>query len=93
MKRFVAGILIFIGITVLFGLQGNLEIAMNITGIIGVGGVLVAGFYKTGFSSPSAPALGNLSVIRLDKKINLSNTLFLIAIPNLIGSVLLYFLH
>lgn len=92
MKRLFLGIVVFILITSIFGLQNNLEIAMNLAGIIGLGGVLIGGFLKTGFISSSAPVLGNLAVIKLDNTINLSNTILLIALPNFIGAILLYFI-
>lgn len=67
MKKLFAGILVFIGIAAFFGLQDHLDMAMNATGIIGLIGVLVAGFFKTGFIGSAAPVLGNLSIIKLDK--------------------------
>lgn len=92
MKRIILGIAIFVLITGLFFLQNNLEIAMNVTGIIGLVGILIGGFLKTGFISSSAPVLGNLAVIKLDNTINASNTILLIALPNFIGAILLYFI-
>lgn len=92
MKRLFLGIAIFILIAGFFGLQNNLEIAMNVSGLIGLGGILTGGFLKTGFISSSAPVLGNLAVIKLDNTINLSNTILLIALPNFIGAILLYFI-
>lgn len=93
MKRVLSGIVIFIVISGFFWLQSNLELAMTITGIIGVGGVLIGGFLKTGFISSSAPVIGNLAIIKLDKTINLSNTILLIALPNFVGAFLLYFFN
>lgn len=90
MKRMLLGITIFILITG-FSLQNNFEIAMNVTGIIGMAGILIGGFLKTGFISSSAPVLGNLAAIKLDNTINLSNTILLIALPNFIGAIMLYF--
>ncbi|TAA67122.1 hypothetical protein [Planococcus salinarum] len=92
MKRIILGIVIFVIVTVLFVLQNDLEIAMNVTGIIGLVGILIGGFLKTGFISSSAPVLGNLAVIKLDNAINVSNTILLIALPNFIGAILLYFI-
>lgn len=92
MKRLFLGIAVFILITGFFSMQNNLDIAMNITGIIGLVGILIAGFLKTGFISSSAPVLGNLAVMKLDSTINLSNTILLLALPNFIGAVLLYFM-
>lgn len=92
MKRMTLGIAIFVLITGLFVLQKNLEMAMNVTGIPGLIGTLAGGFLKTGFISSSAPVLGNLAVIKLDDIINVSNTVLLIALPNFIGAVLLYFI-
>ncbi|WP_341202475.1 hypothetical protein [Planomicrobium okeanokoites] len=92
MKRFILGAAVFVLITGFLSFQNNWEIAMNITGIIGLGGILLGGFLKTGFISSSAPILGNLAVIKLDNTINLSNTIILIALPNFIGAVLLYFI-
>ena len=92
MKRVCLGIVIFVCITGFFGLQNNFEIAMNMTGLIGIVGILIGGFLKTGFISSSAPVIGNLAIIKLDKTLNFSNTVLLIALPNFIGSILLYFI-
>lgn len=92
MKRLALGMLIFVIILSFFVVQNNLELAMNVTGIIGIGGILIGGFLKTGFISSTAPAIGNLAIIKLDKTMDLSNTVLLIALPNIIGSLVLYFL-
>ena len=92
MKSLGFGSLIFICIVGILALQNKLDLAMNITGIIGIGGVLIGGFLKTGFISPSAPVIGNLAIIKLDKTMDLSNKVFLMALPNFIGSLVLYFL-
>lgn len=91
MKRIALGALLFVFIFGFFIMQNNVELAMNVTGIIGLGGILIGGFLKTGFVSPSAPVIGNLAVIKLDKKKDLSNTVLLIALPHIIGSLLLFF--
>ena len=44
MKRLLLGIVIFAFITFFFGQLDNLEFAMNVTGIIGLGGILVSAF-------------------------------------------------
>lgn len=92
MKRLSVGLLIFILIVSFFVVQNNTELAMNVTGIIGLAGILIGGFLKTGYISSTAPVIGNLAIIKLDKALNLSNTILLIALPNFIGSILLYFL-
>lgn len=92
MKRLTFGLLIFIFIVSFFVLRNNIELAMNVTGIIGLGGFLLGGFLKTGFISSTAPVIGNLAIIELDESLNVSNTVLLIALPCLIGSILLYFL-
>ncbi|MGK7377672.1 hypothetical protein ACSFXN_07500 [Planococcus sp. 1R117A] len=92
MKRLSLVLLIFIFIVIFFVMQNNIELAMNVTGIIGLAGILIGGFLKTGFISSNAPAIGNLAIIKLDETLNLSNTVLLIALPNFLGSVLLYFL-
>ncbi|MGM0896563.1 MAG: hypothetical protein ACQEV0_01610 [Bacillota bacterium] len=92
MKRLALGALIFIFILGFFIMQSNIELAMNVTGIIGIGGILIGGFLKTGFISPTAPVIGNLAIIKLDRTIDLSNTVLLIALPIIIGSLVLYFL-
>lgn len=92
MKRVSLGLLIFIVIISFFVAKGNIELGINVTGIIGLGGILIGGFLKTGFISSTAPVIGNLAIINLDKTLNVSNTVLLIAMPNLIGSVILYFL-
>lgn len=92
MKSLALGTLIFVFVLAYFWLQNNIDLAMNITGIIGIGGVLIGGFLKTGFIGSSAPVIGNLAIIKLDKNMNLSNRILLTALPNLIGSFLLYFL-
>lgn len=91
MKRIALGALLFVFILGFFIMQNNMELAMNITGIIGLGGILIGGFLKTGFVNPNAPVIGNLAVIKLDKKMDLSNTILLIALPNIIGSLLMFF--
>lgn len=93
MKRLALGMLIFVIILGFFVVQNNLELAMNVTGIIGIGGILIGGFLKTGFISSTAPVIGNLAIIKLDKTMNLSNTVLLIALPNIIGSLFLYFFN
>lgn len=93
MKRLVLGILLFVLITAFFGLQDDLELAMNTAGMLGLLGILIGGFLKTGFISSTAPVIGNLAVIKLDQEIDLSNTVLLIALPNLIGAFFLYFLR
>ncbi|WP_301722546.1 hypothetical protein [Planococcus shixiaomingii] len=93
MKRLILGLVIFVLIGGFFWQQNNFEIAVNVTGIIGVGGILIGGFLKTGFINSSVPVLGNLAIIKLDEEIDLSNTVLLVALPNLIGSLLLYFLN
>lgn len=93
MKRLVLGIVLFVLITAFFGLQDNLELAMNAAGMLGLLGILIGGFLKTGFISSTAPVIGNLAVIKLDQEIDLSNTVLLIALPNLIGAFFLYFLR
>ncbi|ANU17158.1 hypothetical protein BBI11_09070 [Planococcus maritimus] len=90
MKSLALGTLIFVFVVAYFWMQNNIDLAMNITGIVGIGGVLIGGFLKTGFFSSSAPVLGNLAIINLDKTMNLSNRMLLIALPNAIGSLLLY---
>lgn len=65
---------------------------MNVTGTIGLAGILIGGFLKTGFISSNAPVIGNLAIIKLDGTLNLSTTVLLIALPNFLGSILLYFL-
>lgn len=90
MKRMLLGIAVFVLVTGFFNLQNNLEIAMDVTGIIGLGGILTGGFLKTGFISSSAPVLGNLAVIKLDETVNLSNTILLVALPNFFGAIVLY---
>ena len=90
MNRLFLGIVIFVLTAAIFGLQNNFEMAMNVTGVIGVGGILIGGFLKTGFISSSAPVIGNLAIIKLDKTMSLSATIILIALPNFIGAVLLY---
>lgn len=92
MKRLSVGLLIFILIVSFFVVQNNTELAMNVTGIIGLAGILIGGFLKTGYISSTAPVIGNLAIIKLDEALNLSNTILLIALPNFIGSILLYFL-
>lgn len=92
MKRLFLGIAVFVFIAGFYGLQSNLEIAMNVTGLIGLIGIIIGGFLKTGFISSSAPVIGNLAIIKLDNTINLSNTVLLIALPNFIGAILLYFI-
>lgn len=91
MNRLFLGIVIFVLITAIFGLQNNFEMAMNVTGVIGVGGILIGGFLKTGFISSTAPVIGNLAIMKLDETMSLSATIILIALPNFIGAVLLYF--
>lgn len=91
MKRLTLGALIFVIILGFFIAQNNLELAMNVTGVIGIGGILIGGFLKTGFISSTAPVIGNLAIIKLDKTMDLSNTVLLIALPNIIGSMVLYF--
>lgn len=90
MIRLFLGIAIFVLIAGFFGLNNNLEFAMNMTGVIGLAGILIGGFLKTGFISSSVPAIRNLAILKLDKTIGLSNTVLLIALPNFIGSILLY---
>lgn len=92
MKRILLGTSIFVILIGFFGMNNNLEIAMNVTGIVGIAGILLGGFLKTGFISSSAPVLGNLAVIKLDNTINLSNTILLLAMPNFIGAAVLYFM-
>ncbi len=92
MKSLALGTLIFFFVLAYFWLQNNIDLAMNITGIIGIGGILIGGFLKTGFIGSSAPAIGNLAIIKLDKNMNLSNRALLTALPNLIGSLILYIL-
>ncbi|TWT06380.1 hypothetical protein FQV26_00765 [Planococcus sp. CPCC 101016] len=93
MKRLSLGLLIFIFVVSFFVVQNNIELAMNVTGIIGLVGILIGGFLKTGFISSTAPVIGNLAIIKLDETLNLSNTILLIALPNFIGAILLYFLN
>ncbi|MFP3355800.1 hypothetical protein [Planococcus citreus] len=93
MKRLSLGLLIFILIVSFFVMQNNIELAMNVTGLIGLAGILIGGFLKTGFISSTAPVIGNLAIIKLDEALNLSNTILLMALPNFIGSILLYFLN
>ncbi|MFC4712987.1 hypothetical protein [Planococcus dechangensis] len=93
MKSLALGATIFVLILGFFIVQNNTELAMNVTGIIGIGGILIGGFLKTGFISPTAPVIGNLAIIKLDGKMDLSNTVLLIALPNIIGSLVLYFLN
>ncbi len=93
MKRLALGMLIFVIILGFFVMQNNLELAKNVTGIIGIGGILIGGFLKTGFISSAAPVIGNLAIIKLDKTMNLSNMVLLIALPNIIGSLVLYFFN
>ncbi|WKA56528.1 hypothetical protein [Planococcus shixiaomingii] len=93
MKRLILGVVIFVLIGGFFWQQNNFEIAVNVTGIIGGGGILIGGFLKTGFINSSVPVLGNLAIIKLDEEIDLSNTVLLVALPNLIGSLLLYFIN
>ncbi|OED32381.1 hypothetical protein BHE17_07975 [Planococcus maritimus] len=92
MKSLALGTLIFVFLLAYFWLQNNIDLAMNITGIIGIAGVLIGGFLKTGFIGSSAPVIGNLAIIKLDKNMNLSNRIVLTALPNLIGSLILYIL-
>ena len=92
MKRILLGTSIFVILTGFFGMNNNLEIAMNVTGIVGIAGILLGGFLKIGFISSSAPVLGNLAVIKLDNTINLSKTILLLALPNFIGAAVLYFM-
>lgn len=92
MKSLAWGSLIFILILGFSLLQNNMALAMNVTGIIGLAGMLIGGFLKTGFISSSAPAIGNLAIIKLDKAMGLSNKVLLVAFPNLIESLVLYVL-
>ncbi len=91
MRRLCGGALLFIVIFVFFAMQGNMHLAMNSCGIIGISGILVGGFLKTGFISSTAPVIGNLAIIKLDDKLDISNTVLLITLPNLIGALILYF--
>ena len=72
-------------------MHNNIELAMNVTSIIRIAGVLIGGSLKTGFISPTAPVIGNLAIIKLDGTMNLSNTVLLIALSNITGSLVLYF--
>lgn len=54
MKRLSLGLVIFIFILSIFAIQNNIELAMNVTGIIGLVGILIGGFLKTGFISSTA---------------------------------------
>lgn len=92
MKRLSLGLVIFIFILSIFAIQNNIELAMNVTGIIGLVGILIGGFLKTGFISSTAPVIGNLAIIKLDTKLDMSNTVLLVALPNVIGSLVLYFI-
>lgn len=91
MKRLSLGLAIFIIILIIFSIQDNIELAMNVTGIIGLAGILIAGFLKTGFISSTAPVIGNLAIVKLDTKLDMSNTVLLLALPNVVGSFVLYF--
>jgi len=92
MKKILIGIVIFLAVLLISFYKENTSIVVNISGIIGLIGVVIAGFLKTGFSGGHSPPLGNSAIIDLDEKLNLSNTIFLIALPNLIGSILILLL-
>ncbi|MRH43131.1 hypothetical protein GH741_10610 [Aquibacillus halophilus] len=89
MKKFLLGLGIFIIVSLISLFAANASIVINISGVIGLIGIVVAGFLKTGFSGRNSSPLGNSAIIELDEKLNLSSTLFLIALPNLLGSLLL----
>lgn len=44
MKRLILGTLIFVFILGFFIMKNNIELAMNVTGIIGISGALIGGF-------------------------------------------------
>lgn len=44
MKRLILGALIFVFILGFFIMKNNIELAMNVTGIIGISGALIGGF-------------------------------------------------